>query len=88
MARAQGRPDQGGRQSGTSADLGAVPQLFNKPVTYARFLASELSGILTGPLVIAMPSGFGVYVKEKEDKIPGSSASSRTCPFTRGRWTS
>jgi len=49
-------------------DLGAVPQLFNKPKIYAKFLASELQGILTGPLVIAMPAGFGVYVKD-EDKI-------------------
>jgi hypothetical protein len=50
-------------------DLGAVPQLFNKPKTYAKFLAAELQGVLTGPLVIAMPAGFGVYVKE-EDRIP------------------
>jgi len=50
-------------------DLGAVPQLFNKPKTYAKFLAAELVGVLTGPLVIAMPAGFGVYVKE-EDRIP------------------
>ena len=50
-------------------DLGAVPQLFNKPKVYAKFLAAELQGILTGPLVVAMPAGFGVYVKE-EDKIP------------------
>jgi len=51
-------------------DLGAVPQLLNKPATYAKFLAAELSGVLTGPLVIAMPAGFGVYVKE-EAKIAG-----------------
>ena len=69
VARAQGRPIKVAA-IWNEFDLGAVPQLFNKPTTYARFLASELSGILTGPLVIAMPSGFGVYVKE-EDKIPG-----------------
>jgi len=69
VARAQGRPIKVAAVW-DAYDLGAVPQLLNKPVTYARFLASELSGILTGPLVIAMPSGFGVYVKE-EDKIPG-----------------
>ena len=69
VARAQGRPIKVAA-IWNEFDLGAVPQLLNKPTTYARFLASELSGILTGPLVIAMPSGFGVYVKE-EDKIPG-----------------
>jgi hypothetical protein len=68
IARAQGRPIKVA-VIWNKYDLGAVPQLFNKPQTYAKFLAAELAGVLTGPLVIAMPAGFGVYVKE-EDKIP------------------
>jgi hypothetical protein len=68
VARAQGRPIKVA-VIWNKFDLGAVPLLFNKPQTYAQFLAAELAGVLTGPLVIAMPAGFGVYVKE-EDKIP------------------
>jgi hypothetical protein len=44
-----------------SSDLGAVPELFGKPKTYARFLGQELSTIFVGPLLIVMPAGFGVY---------------------------
>lgn len=53
----------------SQTDLGAVPQLFGKPKVYAKFLAAELDGVLTGPLVIAMPAGFGVWVAD-ESKIP------------------
>ena len=42
------------------ADLGGVPQLFNKPAQYAKFLGSELSFTYLGTLVVAMPAGFGV----------------------------
>ena len=49
-------------------DLGAVPQLFNKPKTYAKFLAAELRGVLTGPLLIVMPAGFGLYIKHTKLK--------------------
>ena len=45
----------------TEADLGAVPELFNKPGQYARFLGSELSTFYVGPLLIVMPTGFGIY---------------------------
>lgn len=45
----------------TEADLGAVPELFDKPGQYARFLGSELSTFYVGPLLIAMPTGFGIY---------------------------
>ncbi len=44
-----------------STDMGSVPGLFNKPGSYARFLGIELGDILTGPLVVAMPAGFGLY---------------------------
>ena len=45
----------------TEADLGAVPELFNKPGQYARFLGSELSTFYVGPMLIVMPTGFGIY---------------------------
>jgi hypothetical protein len=45
----------------TSNDLGSVPELFGKPKAYARFLGQEISAIFVGPLLIAMPAGFGVY---------------------------
>jgi hypothetical protein len=44
-----------------STDMGSVPLLFNKPGIYARFLGIELGDILTGPLVVVMPAGFGLY---------------------------
>lgn len=45
----------------TVADLGSVPELFNKPRQYAVFLGSELSTFYVGPLLVVMPNGFGVY---------------------------
>ena len=42
-------------------DLGAIPSLFGKPATYARFLGEELAGVYVGPLLIVMPSGYGIY---------------------------
>jgi hypothetical protein len=42
-------------------DLGAIPSLFGKPTTYARFLGEELAGIYVGPLLIVMPNGYGIY---------------------------
>jgi hypothetical protein len=67
VARAQARPIKVA-VIWTTTDMGAVPQLYNKPQTYARFLAAELGDILTGPLVIAMPSGFGLYIKRSKQK--------------------
>ena len=45
----------------TPEDLGAIPSLMNKPDDYARFLGQELEGFYIGPLLIVMPSGWGVY---------------------------
>jgi hypothetical protein len=45
----------------TADDLGAIPSLMNKPDDYARFLGQELAGFYVGPLLIAMPNGWGVY---------------------------
>jgi len=41
-------------------DLGAVPSLFRKPKTYARFLGQELFFVYKGRLLVVMPNGFGV----------------------------
>jgi hypothetical protein len=45
----------------TPTDLGAIPSLFNKPSDYAKFLGQELGLYYVGPLLIVMPSGFGIY---------------------------
>ena len=42
-------------------DLGAIPSLFNRPAEYAKFLGTELQFLYVGPLLIVMPSGFGIY---------------------------
>jgi hypothetical protein len=42
-------------------DLGSVPSLFGNPGGYAQFLGLELSLWYVGPLLVVMPSGFGVY---------------------------
>jgi hypothetical protein len=44
---------------GSRTDLGAVPQLFGHPQTYAKFLGSELRFVYDGRLLIVMPQGFG-----------------------------
>ena len=45
----------------TSTDLGAIPSLFGEPVEYAHFLGVELGLWYSGPLLVVMPAGFGVY---------------------------
>jgi hypothetical protein len=42
-------------------DLGAVPSLFGRPADYAQFLSIEISFWYKGPLLVVMPSGFGIY---------------------------
>jgi hypothetical protein len=42
-------------------DLGAVPSLWLKPQTYARFLGEELAFVYKARLLIVMPNGFGLY---------------------------
>ncbi len=46
---------------GSAYDLGSVPSLYFKPQLYAKFLWLELSGFYKGPLLVAMPNGFGFY---------------------------
>jgi hypothetical protein len=43
------------------SDLGAIPSLFGKASDYAAFLGQELDGIYVGPLLVVMPSGYGIY---------------------------
>ena len=45
----------------TADDLGAIPSLFNKPADYARFLGLEIQFYYVGPLLVVMPSGFGIF---------------------------
>jgi hypothetical protein len=45
---------------GNKTDLGAVPQLWGKPQTYARFLGAELRFVYKDTLLIVTPQGFGI----------------------------
>jgi hypothetical protein len=45
----------------SQVDLGAIPSLWEKPTQYAKFLGTELETFYVGPLLIVMPSGFGIY---------------------------
>src|SRR4051794_21532277 len=59
-------------------DLGAVPSLWLKPETYARFLGQELFFLYKGPLLVLMPNGYGMSRAGKKlpsgqrvvDKLP------------------
>jgi hypothetical protein len=46
---------------GSAYDLGAVPSLWKKPQTYARFLGQELIFLYKGRLLVVMPNGFGFF---------------------------
>ena len=48
-----------------TSDLGTAVSLWGHPQDYAKFLGSELAFVYTKPLLIAMPSGFGVYHRNK-----------------------
>jgi len=48
-----------------TGDLGTAVSLWKHPQTYAKFLGSELAFVYTKPLLIAMPSGFGIYHRTK-----------------------
>ena len=45
----------------TRTDLGSVPSLYGKPTQYAQFLGEEIRTFYTGPLLVAMPAGFGIW---------------------------
>jgi hypothetical protein len=59
-------------------DLGAVPQLYNKPQQYAEFLGQELAFVYPGRLLVAMPTGYGYARRGKPD--PGLAAALSTLP--------
>jgi hypothetical protein len=65
---------------GTRTDLGAVPQLFGKPQTNARFLGSELRFAYNGRLLIVMPQGFGTRNVPKGEAQALSSVTIGTGP--------
>jgi hypothetical protein len=44
-----------------SSDLGSAVSLWRHPQSYAKFLGSELAFVYKDRLLIAMPSGFGIY---------------------------
>jgi hypothetical protein len=46
---------------GNNTDLGAVPQLWGKPQTYASFLGAELRFVYKDTLLVVMPQGFGIH---------------------------
>lgn len=67
----------------TPIDLGAVPSLFGRPGAYAQFLGEELRTFYTGPLLIAMPAGFGFWkggdpTQEEERVLAGVTLRART----------
>jgi hypothetical protein len=41
-------------------DLGAIPNMFRKPQTYADFLEQEIAFNAPQPLLVVMPDGFGL----------------------------
>ena len=45
----------------SSTDLGSVTALWNQPENYAQFLGQELGLVYHGPLLVVMPTGFGLY---------------------------
>jgi hypothetical protein len=45
----------------TRYDLGAVPILYRKPQTYAKFLAQEDYYFWKDELLVVMPNGYGLY---------------------------
>lgn len=40
-----------------------MPALFGRPQSYARFLSTELANVVPGPVLVVMPSGFGLAVQ-------------------------
>jgi hypothetical protein len=53
---------------GSTYDLGSVTSLYFKPQRYANFLWVELSGFYKGPLLVAMPNGFGFFSGKRSKK--------------------
>jgi hypothetical protein len=75
---------------GNKTDLGAVPQLWAKPQTYARFLGSELRFIYKDTLLVVMPQGFGINGPYTQPKALAAlqGIDPRTDPTAKGLTTS
>ncbi len=63
----------------SAQDLGGVPDFFNKPQPYARYLGSEISFSKPQPVIVVMPSGIGTY-----QVPPKSAAAARSVPVGTG----
>lgn len=50
-------------------DLGAVPVLYKRPQTYAKFLGQEIYFVTKDELLVVMPNGYGIY---KARGLPGA----------------
>jgi hypothetical protein len=48
-----------------TGDLGTAVSLWRHPQDYAKFLASEIAFVTTDRLLVAMPSGWGLYNRGK-----------------------
>jgi hypothetical protein len=48
-----------------TSDLGTAVSLWRHPQDYSEFLGKEIAFVYTGPLLVAMPSGFGYYDQGK-----------------------
>ncbi len=44
----------------SSTDLGSVPELWNQPQSYAKFLGQELALVYRGPVLVIMPHGLAI----------------------------
>jgi hypothetical protein len=75
----------------SAPDLGSVPELFNKPTQYAKFLGTELRSFYVGPLLVTMPAGFGVYDGGRstaaEERVLGQLTTRATSPDRLTRLT-
>ena len=52
-------------------DLGAIPNMFGKPQTYAEFLGREISFQQRQPLLVVMPAGFGLFNAGRATALAG-----------------
>ncbi|MEA2211321.1 MAG: hypothetical protein QOF83_1269 [Solirubrobacteraceae bacterium] len=68
---------------GRPLDLGVIPDLFGKPQAYANFLEQEISFQGQEPLLVVMPSGYGVVGMSRPatvaaDRLPTPSGATPT----------
>ncbi len=64
-------------------DLGAIPALFDKPQAYADFLDREISFVGKQPVLVVMPSGYGIQGVSPSAR---RALSSLAKPLGRGRY--